>query len=527
MLSGLQNLNKGNYFKAGQPLTRFIVICMQTKIKVPPDKNFAPYLKIAAALAALAIFMVVYYHSEHPVTLVINGQAYPLRSHRLTVEAVLLQTGLQPRPEDTLWPPPESGLLPGQSIKITLARPVIITDDAGERATIFTRLETPAEIYQALQIKLAPADNVYVNGQLWEHNTPVPVVPPPQKDTFGFNSVPQLKALRPQPLKMALHKAVPVHLVDNEQESTLLTTCQSVGEVLLAQNIPLYLGDLITPDLRAPLNPGITITIKRALPVSIQVDGRTLKTRTRASTVAETLAQEKVALVGQDYTLPAENAAITPDIKIKVMRVAEALEIDKETTDFETLWVPDNNLELDTQKIEQKGQEGVTKTRTRVIYENGKEISRVEEETWLEQEPADKVIAYGTKVVISTLDTPDGPVEYWRKIKMLATSYSAATSGKARDHPEYGITRTGMQAGYGIVAVDPGVVDLRSQVYVPGYGRAIAGDTGGAILGKHIDLGFADDEPLPLWYKWVDVYLLTPAPPWHEIRYVLPQWPQE
>jgi 3D (Asp-Asp-Asp) domain-containing protein len=70
------------------------------------------------------------------------------------------------------------------------------------------------------------------------------------------------------------------------------------------------------------------------------------------------------------------------------------------------------------------------------------------------------------------------------------------------------------------------VIDLRSQVYVPGYGQAIAGDTGGSILGKHIDLGFDEDRP-PLWYRWVDVYLLTPAPPWYEIRYVLPQWPQE
>ncbi len=527
MLSGFQRLNQSNYVGAGQLLTRLIVICMKTTLEAPPDKKNTPYLNIAAVLAVLAVFIVIYYRTGQPIALVIDGQAYPLRTHRLTVEAVLLQTGLQLRPEDTLWPPPESGLVPGQNIEITLARPMIVDlNGQGDRSTVFTHRQTPAEIYQELQIDLAAADDIYVDGQLWGHNAPLPLPPKPApKNRPGF--IPQLKSLRPQPLRIALHKAIPVHIIDDGQETNILTTRQSVGDVLLAQNIPLYLGDLITPDLSAPLAPDTTISIERAIPLSIQVDGRTLKTRTRSATVAEALAQEKVALVGQDYTLPAEDAAITPNVKIKVVRVVEALEIDKETTDFETLWIPKDDLELDTQQIEQQGQEGVTKTRTRVVYENGEEISRVEEETWLEQEPADKVIAYGTKVVIRTLDTPDGPIEYWRKIRMLATSYSAATSGKSRDHPEYGITRTGMQAGYGIVAVDPGVIDLRSEVYVPNYGRAIAGDTGGAILGKHIDLGFNDDEPLPLWYKWVDVYLLTPAPPWPEIRYVLPQWPQE
>ena len=38
----------------------------------------------------------------------------------------------------------------------------------------------------------------------------------------------------------------------------------------------------------------------------------------------------------------------------------------------------------------------------------------------------------------------------------------------------------GVKAGYGVIAVDP-VIPLRSKVYVPGYGIAIAGDTGGSI----------------------------------------------
>lgn len=70
----------------------------------------------------------------------------------------------------------------------------------------------------------------------------------------------------------------------------------------------------------------------------------------------------------------------------------------------------------------------------------------------------------------------------------------------------------------GVVAVDPRLISLRTNVYVEGYGVGSACDTGSAIIGKRIDLGY-DDGNLQLWYRWVDVYLLTPVP--DDIRYNL------
>lgn len=69
-------------------------------------------------------------------------------------------------------------------------------------------------------------------------------------------------------------------------------------------------------------------------------------------------------------------------------------------------------------------------------------------------------------------------------LTMVATAYTADCAGCG------GMTAVGRRAGHGIVAVDPSVIPLGTRLFIPGYGVAIAGDTGGSIHGNRIDLGF-------------------------------------
>ena len=51
-----------------------------------------------------------------------------------------------------------------------------------------------------------------------------------------------------------------------------------------------------------------------------------------------------------------------------------------------------------------------------------------------------------------------------------------------------GLTKNGSMAGLQSAAVDPGVIPLGTQIYVQGVGVRTADDTGGAIVGDHVDI---------------------------------------
>jgi 3D (Asp-Asp-Asp) domain-containing protein len=134
-------------------------------------------------------------------------------------------------------------------------------------------------------------------------------------------------------------------------------------------------------------------------------------------------------------------------------------------------------------------------------------------------------MAYGTKIVIRTLETPDGIIEYWRKMRVYTTSYMPSSCGKPPDHPRYGYTRLGLKLRIGMVATDPTVIPLWTKMYVPGYGHAFAADTGGGVKGKFVDVGY-EDHNYQSWHWWSDIYLLTPVPPRDQILWVLPDYPR-
>ena len=108
----------------------------------------------------------------------------------------------------------------------------------------------------------------------------------------------------------------------------------------------------------------------------------------------------------------------------------------------------------------------------KVVWESEEQVK---EEIILPESPATEENIEG-----SALNTSNAE----ETITVVATAYS-------RNQPSLtNITATGidLRENSQVIAVDPNVIPLGSKVYVEGYGEAIAGDTGSAIIGNRIDL---------------------------------------
>ena len=98
--------------------------------------------------------------------------------------------------------------------------------------------------------------------------------------------------------------------------------------------------------------------------------------------------------------------------------------------------------------------------------------------------------------------SPAGGLECSNTMTVYATWYTAAIAGGS------GVTATGTAVYKGIISVDPGVIPLGTRMYIPGYGYGVAADTGGAIQGNMIDLGYGPNDGYDWSTRWVEICIL-------------------
>ncbi len=93
--------------------------------------------------------------------------------------------------------------------------------------------------------------------------------------------------------------------------------------------------------------------------------------------------------------------------------------------------------------------------------------------------------------------------DFTRVIRVEATAYSSAQPGLS----DY--TAMGTICQRGVIATDPSIIPLGTRVFIPGYGYAVAEDTGGAIVGHKIDVAFDTvAECYEFGRQFIDVYIL-------------------
>ena len=142
------------------------------------------------------------------------------------------------------------------------------------------------------------------------------------------------------------------------------------------------------------------------------------------------------------------------------------------------------------------------------ISSNKQLLSEMQEKAAAEQKARDEALAKSVAEVKAKAETdknkssnpsplPDPP----KPTPPTTPSGGRTLNVEATAYALNGITATGIDLSKNpiCIAVDPSVIPLNSLVEVPGYGIAIAGDTGGAIIGNIIDVHFPTNDQAIAW----------------------------
>ena len=368
----------------------------------------------------------------------------------------------------------------------------------GQAHTVTSLERLPANLLALAGVRLFPGDQLLADGMNIAPDAPLPLAP--------SNS-------------LQVRRAVLVTLQDGPRSQSFLSTAVTLGQALADAGITLNVEDHLTLPPETLLNTPLHADLERSVRLTVQFQNRQVQFRSTASTVGEALAESGLALQGLDYSQPPAASPLPPDGQIRLVRVQEVVTVEQEPLPFESEQQPAPEVALDSRKILQAGELGLKARRVRTRYEDGIEVSQAVEGEWTALEPKKQIIGYGTKIVFRTLNTPDGPIQYWRAVQMYATSYSPCrvVTGQCND-----TTATGAKLQKGIVAMTTTWCHYTcgGKVYVPGYGVGTVADTGGGIPGRYwIDLGYSESDFVN-WHQSETVYFLTPAPA--IIMWVLP-----
>lgn len=448
----------------------------------------------SSLLTAILGVLLIIFGTRTQVAVFIDGEPAVFHTRALTVGNALSSAGISISSSDRVVPSAASFLPKDGIIQVHKTHRIdVIVEPGGTTLEVNSSELIPGNLLAKAGVLLFPEDRVLFNG---EQIDPAIALPFASAYTLQFR------------------RAMPVTVTEDGSSQTFYSSAFNIGEALSENGILPGLNDEFSIPPAAALNGPVTIEIKAARPVEIEVGGKTYAFNTRALTVGDALAQVGITLQYLDTSTPPEDAPLPEDGKIKVASVIEQLTFQQFTTPFGTKYISDPDTELGQTSIVTPGQYGLSISRQRVAFADGVEISHVSDAAWQVSQPVDQQVGTGTKIEVRTLDTPNGPVEYWRTATVYVTSYSPCRSAADRC---YTGTSSGMKAGYGVVAST--LAWYRSmkyqQFYIPGYGVGTLADVGGGFPdGRHwIDLGY-DDSNYVQWGQWITIYFLTPVPAW-------------
>ncbi len=280
-----------------------------------------------------------------------------------------------------------------------------------------------------------------------------------------------------------------VIFTDGSATTQTASTAATVGDFLRDRGIAPGENDMVSPGVETPLSDKMTIEYRQAIPVTIAMENRRETLLTSATDVASLIAAQNIHLGSNDTVDPSLTSPVPTNGTVRITRVIAWQRTIRKTIAPKTIHRFDYGMRAGKQRLAAKGHAGISIETVAFVQRDGGPIDARILHLRVLHKARPRIIVQGVTEMQAYDHFLSVGVMHKRPgaavtLNMVATAYTRWCSGCS------GITASGRPAGHGIVAVDPRVIPLGTRLYIPGYGFAVAGDTGGAIKGDRIDLGF-------------------------------------
>ena len=331
--------------------------------------------------------------------------------------------------------------------------------------------------------------------------------------------------------RIEIYRACEVTFVNADGKEINTIFAGTVAELIESQGVTLSDKLFSSVDVNAVVTNNLRVEIISAYDIIINVDGEEKAVQTTVKTVGDVLSEQGIILDEDDEVSPAADTVLTNDLVIEVLRVEYVTRETQEKIPFTTEKVNSSAMAKGTEKVSQKGIDGVkTFTYTDKVVNGVVESSELVSEE-VTKEPVKKIIKVGTLVKqtskklgnnkiekngnpISELELPSKysigennvPTEYKYTIKGRGAAYCIPG----------GITATGRPVKPGYIAVNPKQIPYGTEMWIVSddgvvYGYAIAADTGGFVKKGYFtcDLYMNSTEQCYQWGdRCVTIYVL-------------------
>ncbi|MEX2157792.1 MAG: ubiquitin-like domain-containing protein [Dehalococcoidia bacterium] len=461
-------------------------------------------LQAAGILALALIGLLAIALPARTVHIAVDGETRTVSSRTVRDAGAVEEAGVDLRAGDAVR---DAG---GQLVVDRATEAMLYAD--GKTYTMRSQADSISELLSQAGIPLEAEDSVLRNGVFVSASAPVAPEPSLASLLGGPSSESgQHLAAQNESVLVQVRRAVPFTVIENGQQLELSSSRETVATALRNAGVRLGPGDEVQPPLDTELTAGVAVHVRHAQQMVVTLpEGKSI-VYSLEDTVGDAIAASGIPMPADFRLDPPADTPVSAGIAVHVVGISQEQALEIERIESATVYEADPSLAYGQRRVVQ-GQDGVHYFQYNLVYENGEVVSRELASDWYDPEPADTIIYYSTADAApapAQLDVPDG-MNIVGSLSVYATWYNPASAGRPPSDPSYGITATGVPVDRGIVAVDPSVIPLGTRLYIPGYGYAVAADTGGGIRGNVIDLGYPDGVT-PDWIShWVDIYILGP-----------------